>query len=321
MDTDRLLDPSYELFLTEPTRLWTRETLASIRDHIHNDYPSADTTHGQQQWTEGDGACPPVRLCIHRPRSRTARNPPLPAILYIHGGGFVLGCPEMADDYLAGLADDLKVVVVAVDYRLAPEHPFPAPLEDCYRALTWMCLNSASQGIDEHRVVIMGHSAGGGLAAALALLARDREQRKAAGLVMIYPMLDHRTGSASSPMNNPTTGRLSWSRAANHFCWQCMQGGYEANDERAYLLSPSLAPHLEGLPPSFIGVGALDLFLEENVEFGVKLSRSGVPVEMHVYPGVPHMFDQYPGAVTEQSKNDVRTALEKMLHVAVATEA
>ncbi|MBD8730772.1 MULTISPECIES: alpha/beta hydrolase [unclassified Pseudomonas] len=318
MDTDRLLDPSYEFFLTEPSRQWTRETLASIRDDIHNDYRSADTAHGQQQWTESDADCPPVRLRIHRPRSETTQNLPLPAILYIHGGGFVLGCPEMADGYLADLAADLQVVVVAVDYRLAPEHPFPAPLEDCYRALTWIYLNSLSQGIDEHKVVIMGHSAGGGLAAALALLARDREQRKAAGLVMIYPMLDHRTGSASSLMNNPATGRLSWSRAANHFCWQCMQGEYDANDERAYLLSPSLAPHLEGLPPSFIGVGALDLFLEEDVEFGLKLSRSGVPVEMHVYPGVPHMFDQYPGAVTEQSNSDVRRALGKMVHVAVA---
>ncbi len=318
MDTDRLLDPSYEFFLTEPSRQWTRETLASIRDDIHNDYPSADTAQGQQQWAEGDADCPSVRLRIHRPRSDTTQNPPLPAILYIHGGGFVLGCPEMADGYLADLAADLQVVVVAVDYRLAPEHPFPAPLEDCYRALIWIYLNSLSQGIDEHKVVIMGHSAGGGLAAALALLARDREQRKAAGLVMIYPMLDHRTGSASSLMNNPATGRLSWSRAANHFCWQCMQGEYDANDERVYLLSPSLAPHLEGLPPSFIGVGALDLFLEEDVEFGLKLSRSGVPVEMHVYPGVPHMFDQYPGAVTEQSNSDVRSALGKMLHVPVA---
>ena len=158
----------------------------------------------------------------------------------------------------------------------------------------------------------MGHSAGGGLAAALAIAARDRAQHRIAGLVLIYPMLDHRTGSSTALSENPTTGALSWEREANRFCWQCLQGAYGLNDERAPLFSPSLAPGLEDLPPSFICVGALDLFLEEDVDFALKLSRSGVPVELHVYPGVPHMFDQYPGEPTDRCRRDVASAVRVM---------
>jgi len=219
----------------------------------------------------------------------------------------------MADDYLADLANDLQAVVVAPDYRLAPEHPFPALLEDCHTALNWLLSEKSALRVDSDRVVIMGHSAGGGLAAALALLVRDTSQYPIAGLVMVYPMLDHRTGSETAPTENPTTGLLSWGRDANQFCWRCLQASSDINDDRADLFSPALASDLQGLPPSFIGVGALDLFLEEDVAFALKLSRSGVAMELHVYPGVPHMFDQYPGAVTEQCERDVNKALRQML--------
>lgn len=313
MDAVRLLDPSYTLFLEEPSSEWTLDSLPRIRNRVHSSYKSPLAVRCEQRWITPATEDPAVRLCIYCPGSMVVESQTLPAILYIHGGGFVLGRPEMADDYLADLANDLKVVVVAPDYRLAPEHPFPAPLEDCYAALSWLLNEAQSLGIDESRVVIMGHSAGGGLAAALALLARDRDQYQAAGLVMIYPMLDHRTGSATAPSDNPTTGMLNWVREANQFCWRSMQGAYVFDDDRAYLLSPALASDLQGLPPSFICVGALDLFLEEDVAFALTLSRSGVPTELHVYPGVPHMFDQYPGAQTDQCERDVKDALRKML--------
>jgi acetyl esterase/lipase len=313
VDAEGLLDPSYGFFLDEPASEWTLDTLPGIRERIHSGYPTVQAARCEEDWTPADIRRPSVRLCIYRPGGHAADGQTLSAILYLHGGGFVLGRPEMADDYLANLAAELNTIVFAPDYRLAPEHPFPAPLEDCYTALDWLVRAGGTLGVDTNRIAIMGHSAGGGLAAALALLVRDRGEFQTAGLVMIYPMLDHRTGTSAAPSDNPTTGQLSWSRQANHFCWQCMQGSYDVQDERAYLLSPAMAPHLQGLPATFVGVGALDLFLEENVAFGLKLSRSGIATQMHVYPGVPHMFDQYPGAVTDQCKHDVVCALRKML--------
>ncbi|WP_339538905.1 alpha/beta hydrolase [Pseudomonas sp. RA_15y_Pfl2_54] len=252
-----------------------------------------------------------MRLCIYRPRPMPEAKV-LPAILYLHGGGFVLGCPEMNDDYLAALAEESQAVVVAVDYRLAPEHPFPAPLQDCYTALAWLLRQGPTLGLDPKKVVITGHSAGGGLAASLALLVRERREYSVAGLVMIYPMLDHRTGSPAAPTENPTTGTLNWGRRANQICWRCLQGSYTLGDGEDFLFSAALAPDLQGLPHSFIVVGALDLFLEEDVDFALKLSRAGVVTELHVYPGVPHMFDQYPGRVAEQCRNDVAVALQQI---------
>lgn len=311
MNAAELLDSAYAHFLEESSSEWTPAGLPAIRTRVSAHFKPPQLARCEQRWTTDTPGSPGVRLCIYRPDQKT-EDQALPAILYLHGGGFVLGCPEMADDYLADLANEMKAVIVAVDYRLAPEHPFPIPLEDCYTALSWLFRESPSLGVDADSVVIMGHSAGGGLAAALALLVRERAEYSVVGLVLIYPMLDHRTGSANAPTDNPTTGTLNWGREANRFCWECMQGSYECDDEHAPLFSAALASDLRGLPRSFICVGALDLFLEECVDFGLKLSRSGVPVELHVYPGVPHMFDQYPGSVTEQCKNDVAGTLEKM---------
>lgn len=311
MNHERLLDPTYAHFLNEPCSEWTLATLPQIRHRINASFIPAGSGRCEQRWTTDCSDAPGVRLCLYRP------DPPvgdalLPAILYIHGGGFVLGRPEMVDDYLAELAVELNSVIVAVDYRLAPEHPYPAPLEDCYTALRWAFTNSVSLGIDSQRIVLMGHSAGGGLAASLSILARERSQYHIAGLVMIYPMLDHRTGSSATVTDNPTTGMLSWSREANQFSWRCMRGSFDLNDDEACYFSPALATSLHGLPPSFICVGALDLFLEEDVNFALKLSRSGVPTEMHVYPGVPHMFDLTPGDITDHCRRDVAVALGRM---------
>ncbi len=311
MDAAKLLDPEYAQFLEKTSTEWTLDNLPAIRTRLSADFKPSRPVRYEERWTTDAPTAPGVRLCIYRPDQKS-EDQTLPAILYLHGGGFVLGCPEMADDYLADLANEMKAVIVAVDYRLAPEHPYPVPLEDSYTALSWLFRESYRLGLDANRVVIMGHSAGGGLAAALALLVRERAQYSVAGLVLIYPMLDHRTGSALAPTDNPTTGTLNWGREANRFCWQCLQGSYDSDDAKGFLFSAALAPDLQGLPRSFICVGALDLFMEEDVDFALKLSRSGVPVELHVYPGVPHMFDQYPGSVTDQCRHDVAAALGKM---------
>ncbi|HWH87642.1 MAG TPA: alpha/beta hydrolase [Pseudomonas sp.] len=253
-----------------------------------------------------------LRLCLYQP-DRTVRGNNVAAILYIHGGGFVLGQPEMADDYLADLAEELEAIIVAVDYRLAPEHPFPIPLEDCYSALGWMVAQQQTLNIDAGQVHVMGHSAGGGLAAALAILARDRGEYPIASQVLIYPMLDYRSGSAASPHENGTTGIIGWPPEANRFCWQCLRANYPLDDQRIGWFSPALQTDLSDLPPTFLAVGALDLFLEEDVAFAMRLSRAGIAVELHVYPGAPHMFDQHTGDVTDQSALDIVRSLRRSI--------
>ncbi|MEE5085555.1 alpha/beta hydrolase [Pseudomonas alliivorans] len=305
MDANHLLDPAYAVFLDEPSSVWTLDNLPVIRRRVEAAWKQPDGARYTPYWTQKDH----IRLCVYRPAHNLNPSQKRATLLYIHGGGFVLGRPEMADDYLVDLANELNVLIVAVDYRLAPEHPFPTPLNDCYAALAWIFEEGLALGVDTQKVMVMGHSAGGGLAAAVSIMARDRNEYRLAGLLMVYPMLDHRTGSVNSSDDNPSTGTLSWTHEANRFCWQCLQGTYALDDERAALFSPALANDLTGLPPSFISVGALDLFLDENLAFALKLSRSGVPVELHLYPGVPHMFDQYPGRQTDQLKQDITRAL------------
>jgi acetyl esterase len=199
-----------------------------------------------------------------------------------------------------------------VEYRLAPETPFPGPVEDCYAGLRWVFENAASLGIDGQRIAIMGDSAGGGLAAATTLFARDRKEFLPAGVMLIYPMLDHRSGSAQDVQPNPTTGGFVWTAEDNRFGWSAMKGSYSVEDERAGYFSPSLVGSLEGFPPLFLAVGALDLFFEEGVNFSLRASRAGVPVECHVYPGAVHGFDLVGDtALGRQFRFDQRAALSR----------
>lgn len=308
---DGFLDPAFNGLVASGTEQWSLSTLPAIRARVHSTFKPGHSARCETCWITGADA-ERLRLCLYRPKTIT-RDDFLPAILAIHGGGFVLGKPEMADDYLADLADELGAMIVAVDYRLAPEHPFPIPLEDCYSALGWLFENCHELGLDPRRLVVMGHSAGGGLAAALALIARDRGQYSLAGQVLIYPMLDHRTGSVQSPYPSRDTGPLSWLPAPNQFCWDCLRGGYTLDDDRIGLFSPALQPDLCNLPPTFISVGSQDLFLEEDVDFAMRLSRAGVAMELHVYTGAPHMFDQVPGRITDQFALDVTRALKEFL--------
>ena len=311
MQPHELLDPAFRESLASGKDIWSPETLPVIRARVHATFKTPEQARGESVWTTAhDGER--LRLCLYKPDG-AAQSTPCPVILYIHGGGFVLGQPEMADDSLADLATQLGVLIVAVDYRLAPEHPFPTPLEDCYTALGWIVAHQHELNVDTRRSVILGHSAGGGLAAALAILARDRGAYPMAGQVLIYPMLDHRTGTADSPHRNVTTGVIGWPPQANRFCWNCLRGKQTLDQQQTGLFSPALQPDLSDLPPTFISVGTLDLFLEEDVAYAMRLSRAGVAVELHVYPGAPHMFDQYPGAITEQSARDVARALQRMI--------
>lgn len=308
MSTAHLLHPAYRLFLDEQPEPWNLATLGAIRARLHSGFTPRAHAQGEEHWVPHG-----PRLRLYRPGPKVV-NPPL--VVYLHGGGFVLGCPEMADNYLNELALAMGVAIAAVDYRLAPEHPFPAPLDDCEAVLRWAVAHADTLGIGADTAVLMGHSAGGGLAAALALRHQSQPCCQLAGLVMIYPMLDHRTGAPGKPLN-PNAGAYGWSAEPNHFCWECLRGDYTLDDDRLGEFSPALAPSLAGLPPTFIAVGALDLFVDEAMSFALRLSHAGVPVEARLYAGVPHLFDQYPGPVTDQCVADTRAALGTFLGGAV----
>lgn len=187
------------------------------------------------------------------------------------------------------LAAEFDCVVVNVDYRLAPETAFPGPVEDNYAALKWLHSNAADLGVDPLRIAVMGGSAGGGHAAMLALLARERREIPICFQMLTYPMLDDRTGSAIIP--GGAIGKVGWSGEANAFGWSAFLGHRAGEGVPPSGSVPARVHDLTGLPPTFIGVGALDLFVDEDMEYARRLVRSGVPTAMHVAPGAFHAFD------------------------------
>jgi acetyl esterase len=254
---------------------------------------------------------PAVRLVIMNPPS-TATN--RGAILHLHGGGMVVGTADRAVADKPQLALEHDCVVVSVDYRLAPETPFPGPQEDNYAALHWLVAHAAELGVDPARIVVMGESAGGGLAASLALMARDTGGPKLAGQVLIYPMLDWRTGGPDCPYGNRHTGEWIWTRDKNRFGWEALRGDYQPTDARSAWFSPALAHDLADLPPAYISTGALDLFVDENLAYARRLIDGGVPTELHVYPGAIHAFEMVPDtSLAEQAAMDLRRGLGRLL--------
>ena len=214
-----------------------------------------------------------------------------PALLHIHGGGMVIGSARQMAHAASALAASIGVPVASVEYRLAPETAFPGPQEDCYAALLWLASGAAGLGVDPQRIAVTGESAGGGLAAAVAQMARDRGGPNLVAQILSYPMLDHRVGGKADPWCNRHTGEFVWTRDSNQFGWESLRGNYGIEDARKGWFSPSLAGNLAGLPPAWIGVGSLDLFFDENLDYARRLVDAGVPVELHVYPGAFHGFN------------------------------
>lgn len=212
---------------------------------------------------------------------------PTPALLWIHGGGMVMGSPSASDLTARHAVAHLGWPVVSVDYRLAPETPFPGPLDDCTAAFDWLVGAAGELGVDPTRIGVVGESAGGGLAAGLALRCRGRAAAPAFQ-VLIYPMLDDRTVVRPDP--SPHAGRDVWTPALNRFGWSAYLGVEPGSAGVAATAAPARADDLSGLPPAFISVGALDLFLDEDVEYARRLAAAGVPVELHVFPRTPHGF-------------------------------
>ena len=246
---------------------------------------------------------------MHRPRKRERTSG---AILHIHGGGYVNGDPMSLAPLHRAMALDLGCVIVSVDYRLAPETRAPGAVEDCYAALAWLFLEAQGLEVDPARVGVLGESAGGGLAAALALLVRDRGEHRLAFQHLIYPMLDDRT--CVSAEQNAFAGEFIWSRENNRFGWSSLLGVEPGSADISPYAAPARAVDLTGLPPAYIAVGALDLFIDEDMAYARRLIHAGVPTELHVYPGAFHgfHFDQA-AAVTLKANADSNAALRRAL--------
>jgi acetyl esterase/lipase len=228
-----------------------------------------------------------IRLRVYRPTSVAA---PTPVLVWLHGGGYVMGRPEIDDVCCAQHVRESGITVVSVDYRCAPGHPFPAGLEDSYSALKWVESHSQELGIDAKRIAIGGASAGGGLAASLVQLAHDRQEIKPVFQLLVYPMLDDRTVIRTDVGD---TSRLVWNQKSNRFGWESYLGKKcGAGDVPEYAV-PARREDLSGLPPAWIGVGTVDLFHDEDMAYAQGLKGCGVECEICAVPGAFHGFDTF----------------------------
>ncbi len=254
---------------------------------------------------------PDVRVLAYRP---TGIEGPLPALIHLPGGGYVVGSPERKGAEHRKLAVELGCASYSGDYRLAPETPFPGSIEDCYAVVQWLHTNAAQLGIDTTRIGVMGESAGGGLAASLALMVRDRGEFSLAFQQLISPMLDDRT--ALNANLNSLAGEFAWTREDNAFGWAALLGPSLGKPEVSPYASAARAEDLKGLPPTFLSIATLDLLMEEELEYARRLVRAGVSLELHIYPRTYHGFvPAFPTAgVSIVAERDSREALRRAFH-------
>jgi acetyl esterase/lipase len=276
-----LLDPEVATAIEAiPFDDMSAEILPTLRAMVAVEVPLSDAVERTDRVVPGD---PEVPVRVHRPEGADGV---LGCVYSMHGGGYVIGTNSMDDLFFDELCPKLGVVGVSVDYRLAPETPYPGPLEDCYRGLQWTHEHAEELGIDPGRIGVMGVSAGGGLAAALALVARDRGEVPVAFQLLDSPMLDDRQVTPSSRQR----GLPVWTRDSNAFGWKSYLGDLYGRDDVPATAAPARATDLAGLPPALVSVGAVDGFRDEDVDYALRLNQAGVPAELHVYPGACHGF-------------------------------
>ena len=265
--------------------------------------------HIENIFIPGQDARTKIRLRIYQPKSITA---PIPALIWLHGGGYILGKPEMDDPVCAQYVRESGITVVSVDYRCAPKHPFPKGLEDSYTALKWVEAHFQQLGIDAKRIAVGGASAGGGLAAALIQLAHDRPGIKPVFQILVYPMLDDRTVLRTDidDRNN-----FTWSQKSNRFGWESYLGRKSGPEDAAEYSVPARRKDLSGLPQAWIGVGTVDLFHDEDVAYAQRLKECGIECEIYVVPGAFHGFDVlHPQvSIVQEFRKSQISALKKYL--------
>lgn len=237
-----------------------------------------------------DGTAVQVPIKIYEPAERGSGI--LPAMLFCHGGGYMAGHPDADDPLCEEYVLGANCVVVAVDYRLAPRYRYPAALEDCYAALVWLAAQTGPLHLDPAHLAVAGASAGGGLAAALALYARDHNGPHLCFQMPLYPMLDDRCNTPSSYEITRECLPKAWTRTNNLFCWDnYLRTLRDRGEETPIYAAPARAADLTGLPPAYLCVGQLDLFRDEVIDYAARLARAGIPVEFHLYPGCFHGHD------------------------------
>ncbi len=297
MDLARRLDPEIAAVLAGLPLLdlsdipTARVTMLERRATAAADAQPSPTVVRQDHLVPGLNGAPDVLVRHYRP---TRQSGPLPCLYWIHGGGHMLGEVGQDDLVMDHVVDTVGCAAVSVDWRRAPEHPFPAPMDDCYAGLAWTYQQAAELGVDPERIAIGGASSGGGSAAGLALLARDLGDIPVCFQLLIYPMLDDRN---ITPASMTLTDPRVWNRAANLAGWQAYVGDAAGTDRVSPYAAPARATDLAGLPPAYLAVGDLDLFIDEDTEYAQRLQQAGVPTELHVYPGGSHAFESYaPGS-------------------------
>lgn len=317
MSTRTLVDPQIiPLIEMLPGFDLTPGTLAQNRELMEalskaNPVATPEGVTVSERRIPGRGGAPEVRVVITAP---TASGKGRPGILHVHGGGYVMGSPDGSAATTGRYAAELGAVVVSVDYRLAPETTYPGALEDGYAALTWLHREADALGVDRERIAVTGESAGGGLAAAVVLFARDHGEVHVAFQHLIFPMLDDRTAANSAASSY--LGEFVWTPAANVFGWTSLLGAAPGGLEVSPYAAPARADNLAGLPPTFIICGALDLFLAEDMDYARRLILAGVPTELHIYPGAPHGFMLVETAdISRAFARDSMTAFKKALRV------
>lgn len=272
----------FDLSDLQGTRAGVRAFAEAIAAQIP-DEPSVSVE--EVQAPRSDGSALAIRLL--RPTEATG---PLPVLVWFHGGGQVLGYAAQDDPTLKHLVLEVGCIVASVDYRLAPEAPAPAAAEDGLLAHRWLRSQAAALGIDEGRIALAGQSGGGGIAAATALMIRDQGEPAPLFQALSYPMLDDRNTTASS---HEVTDIGIWDRATNILAWNLILGDRAGADEVPPYSAPARTTDLTGLPPTFIAAAELDVFRDENLSYATRLQASGVPVELHLYPGAYHAFDLF----------------------------
>ena len=289
--------------LTDETIADIRRVMADQAPELHD--PSSKSVYRKEVFVSVNGQ-PDVRCLLY---GKLNGQEDASGYLHIHGGGYLFGSPEGSDPMNLHLASILNIVILSVDYRLAPENPIPAPLDDCYAALGWLHENAAELGVDQERIGVGGESAGGGLAAALAIKARDEGEYGLCWQQLTYPMLDDRTGS-SQHYGDPLVGEFVWTRELNQYGWN----SYLGNAERTAPQVPGRLEEFRGLPPAWMFTASLDLFRDENILYAQNLMRSGVACDLVVYPGACHAFQRIESAaISKRYREEFVSSLKRGL--------